>query len=255
MKQISATTLYSNIKYLAKQNQMKLGELEDKVGVSPGYFSRLSGKDVKNSAIDVLVKLSDTLDVTLDLLLTVDLESRTPTERLVLSFIQRLSSATAQDNLAWRIFSENDLLPSYPDDVNSPDPPEFSEILRNDGTYDIREVNFKSFYDGQWTKLDDDSLIAYDPELGSVYLMKIRTLEDCGFELYLYNNGATDAIACGYQKDGDGFYSSLYSLYNTALEACRHVQLSTRAKEVLQNFLAGKKPINPEAWSADDIPF
>ena len=90
MKQVSASVLYNNVKFAAKQKQMKIGDIEEKAGVSPGYFSRLAGKDDRNSTIDALMNVADLLGVSFELLLTSDLESKTPTERLVLDFISAL---------------------------------------------------------------------------------------------------------------------------------------------------------------------
>ncbi|MFA6935530.1 MAG: helix-turn-helix domain-containing protein [Sphaerochaetaceae bacterium] len=76
MKQVSASVLYNNVKFAAKQKQMKIGDIEEKAGVSPGYFSRLAGKDDRNSTIDALMNVADLLGVSFELLLTSDLEAR-----------------------------------------------------------------------------------------------------------------------------------------------------------------------------------
>lgn len=252
MNQISTSTIYRNIKFEAKRKQVKIGELEEKAGVSPGYFSRLSGKDDKNSAIDIIMKVADILNISLELLLTVKLEDKTPTERLVLDFINRLSSSTAQDNLSWRIQEKDDLLPLL-DEINSPDPPLFTTMKRADGTYEIVDYSFKSLFNAA-NLLDGNSLLASDDKLGTIYLMKVRNGGVCGFELYLYNWGATDAIACGYQKDDDGCFGSLCTLYDTALESCRHIQISDRGKKAIRSYLSEKIPQSCEIF-ADDIPF
>lgn len=254
LKQVSASVLYNNVKFAAKQKQMKIGDIEEKAGVSPGYFSRLAGKDDRNSTIDALMNVADLLGVSFELLLTSDLESKTPTERLVLDFIKRLASSTAEDNISWQTFKHDDLLPPEYSEINDYDPPQFSAIQRKDGTYEVTDYQFKSMFNPE-AQLDGDSFIAHDANLGAIFLMKVRYGAEPGLELYLFNNGVTDAIAWGYQSDADGCYGPLSSLYTTALESSRHIQISSRAKDALRIFLSNEAPKKQSGWTGDDIPF
>jgi transcriptional regulator with XRE-family HTH domain len=65
-----AELVVSNIRYLAKANKIKLGEIEKQCGVSVGYFSRKVSMDGASIPIHVAKQAAEILDVSLDELCT-----------------------------------------------------------------------------------------------------------------------------------------------------------------------------------------
>lgn len=57
--------IVANVRYLAKLNCIKIGEIENKVGVSTGYFSRTVKRDSSMTA-ETLYKVSEILKVSMD---------------------------------------------------------------------------------------------------------------------------------------------------------------------------------------------
>ena len=55
--------LANNIKYLIKAYNIRIGDLEDTIGVSRGYFSRSMGVDFPISKV---IKIADFFEITLD---------------------------------------------------------------------------------------------------------------------------------------------------------------------------------------------
>ena len=55
----------SNVKFVCKEQDKKIGDLEDYVGVSKGYFSRV-GVSVNNINLITAVRASEYLGITLD---------------------------------------------------------------------------------------------------------------------------------------------------------------------------------------------
>lgn len=106
--------IFDNIYYLAKRNGKKIGELESEVGVSAGYISR-TGKDSKaNPGIDFVIKIADSLGVSIDTILKVKLSEMSPTEQYVANFINQLNKDTIAADLNWRV--------EVPDDLNRIEP-------------------------------------------------------------------------------------------------------------------------------------
>lgn len=95
------TILFDNIAYLIKKREMKIGELESEVGVSPGYISRTSKDGSTKPGIDFIMNAATVLKVSIDTLLRVDMTSMTPTEQYLISFLEKLNSDTANDKLEW----------------------------------------------------------------------------------------------------------------------------------------------------------
>ena len=58
-----------NVVRLAKEKNMRLGEIEDEVGVSRGYFSRLKKNREKCASIQTVIATAEVLNVTIEELL------------------------------------------------------------------------------------------------------------------------------------------------------------------------------------------
>lgn len=71
MKNIAAKNIYPNVKLLCKKQKIKIKELENKIGVSAGYFSRIAhAHGEKSIGIDKVISAANILNVTLDELLS-----------------------------------------------------------------------------------------------------------------------------------------------------------------------------------------
>ena len=94
--------LVSNITHLAKSNDIRLGELEKMLGISTGYISRTAKENTnKRLSIDVVWKLSQFFNVSIDELVSHDLRLPSETTALLCRFIAKLSSQTMMDEIEW----------------------------------------------------------------------------------------------------------------------------------------------------------
>ena len=92
----------ANIYALAKQKNIKIGELESKAGVSPGYLSRLNKEDnTASPSIECLAAMATELNISLDILIGAELSKLTSTEEYRLNFLKRLIVDTEADILIW----------------------------------------------------------------------------------------------------------------------------------------------------------
>lgn len=94
--------LVSNITYLAKSNEIRLGELEKMLGISTGYISRTARENTnKRLSIDVVWKVAKFFDVSIDDLISHDFRIPSETADLLRKFIAKLSVQTMLDEVEW----------------------------------------------------------------------------------------------------------------------------------------------------------
>ena len=96
------TILLSNIYYLLKQNDLRVGELEQILGISTGYISRIAkpGSDKKLS-IDVVWKIAQIFGVSLRDLLETDLQIPNSNANMVAKFLIKLRQQTERNEIHW----------------------------------------------------------------------------------------------------------------------------------------------------------
>ena len=64
-----ANNIPANVKRIARNKKLRLSDIEIACSVSPGYLSRFKNKSTRGIPTEILVKLSNILDVTIDELL------------------------------------------------------------------------------------------------------------------------------------------------------------------------------------------
>ena len=88
--------LLQNIRFLALQKGVKIGELESEAGVSVGYISRMLKVEDSGSAslMDLAILASDKFGVSLNALAQTDLSEMLPNELYLAKFFSRLEKKT-----------------------------------------------------------------------------------------------------------------------------------------------------------------
>lgn len=94
--------LLSNISFLLKQNGLRIGELEQLLGISSGYISRTAKQgSEKKLSIDVVWKIARLFDVELSLLLNADLQNQNSNTELIARFLDKLRKQTEANEIEW----------------------------------------------------------------------------------------------------------------------------------------------------------
>ncbi len=93
----------TNVYALAKQQGLKIRDLESGCGVSAGYFARLR-QEKKNAApgADFLLAAADQLSVTVDSLLTFDFSEASESETKLHEYLEKLIRETVSHRLVWQ---------------------------------------------------------------------------------------------------------------------------------------------------------
>ncbi len=80
----------------------KMGEFETNVlGLSTGYFSRLRNIPDSLPSADLLLKLSDIFNVSIDILLSADIREIGKNNKLILRFLEELIRDTIDEKIVW----------------------------------------------------------------------------------------------------------------------------------------------------------
>ncbi|MBQ6303748.1 MAG: helix-turn-helix transcriptional regulator [Clostridiales bacterium] len=94
--------LINNINYFMRKLNLRMGELEQLIGVSAGYISRTAKeKSAKKLSIDVVWKIAKLFEVDIRTLIEVDLMIPNSNANLVTQFLDKLCKQTARNEIKW----------------------------------------------------------------------------------------------------------------------------------------------------------
>lgn len=102
---------FENIRTLLKDNpNVKIGQIEKEACVSLGYMSRLEKPDNSSEpSIEFVATAAKMLGISIDALLLTDLGLLNPTEKYLVTFIEKLKKDTLEDKLEWIRSSADEL--------------------------------------------------------------------------------------------------------------------------------------------------
>lgn len=96
------TVLNSNISYLAKKNDLGIGNLEKLLGISAGYISRTAkGNSAKKMSIDVVWKIAKLFNIDLRTLLEVNQQIPNSNTEILAQFMNKLREQTECYEIEW----------------------------------------------------------------------------------------------------------------------------------------------------------
>lgn len=244
----------ANIYQLAKEKNLKLGDLEKKAGVSAGYLSRLNKEEsTATLSADFVAAVAELLEVTVDALINNDYTAVTATEMYLLAFIDKLLSRTNADELDWKKNTVAELSAVGFDPDGDPAHPLF--------TYGPDGIHGAPVYN---SRFDSDYVIAGDcfhlkmpgVEAPVLYLMCADLpgaadlpFGDRDYELYLVKRWEPSPL-CHSLPQHSPFHSALSKLYEAVTESCKHPKLDYSVMSVIDEFM--REPANLDD---DQLPF
>ena len=94
--------LISNINYFLRKLNLRMGELEQLIGVSAGYISRTAKENsAKKLSIDVVWKIARLFEIDIRTLIEADLMIPNSNAKLVTQFLDKLCNQTARKDIKW----------------------------------------------------------------------------------------------------------------------------------------------------------
>ena len=262
-KEFNKQLMLDNISYLLKETGKKIGELESDAGVSPGYISRISKEGNTKPGIDFIMNAADSLNVSINTLLNVDLTEMTPSERYLLSFLEKLNKDTIGDKLDWNSESADRLNRAESDINGNSDHP----LLSYETFYEEGETEYpdevsrvvlvsKSF--GCKTAINGDCFNLRLKNGSILYLMNISKSvhqvndpDAFAIEIWMYVPGTGSNFLCRNNAISP-LADSVDELYTTVSERMKHPRIKQELQYVIDSFM--KDDVSDDD-DDDTIPF
>lgn len=100
---ITNSNLLKNIDYQRTKLNIRIDDLEKSIGVSTGYLSNLSKDLTSFPSLDVIIRLSDVLKISIDLLLKSDCTiPLTDSDKIILNFLNYIKENTISRHARWK---------------------------------------------------------------------------------------------------------------------------------------------------------
>lgn len=101
--------IVDNISFFAKEQNRKVGEIEEAIGVSQGYLSKLSKPSSKQMpSLETVCRLADLFGVSVNDLIFTDFPIFTKGDRQVHDFLETLIKQTADEETVWELVDYNE---------------------------------------------------------------------------------------------------------------------------------------------------
>jgi transcriptional regulator with XRE-family HTH domain len=240
--------MLDNISYLLKESGKKIGELETEAGVSPGYISRISKEGNTKPGIEFIMNVADSLKISIDTLLNVDLSEMTPNERYLLSFLEKLNRDTLGDKLDWNSESADRLNRSETDINGNPNHPLLSfETFYEEGETEypdeVSRVVFVSKSFECKTSIHDDCFNLRLKNGSILYLMnisksvyKINDPDAFAKEIWMHTPDAGSHFLCSNNVISP-LANLVDELYSTVSERMKHPRIKRELQYVIDAFM------------------
>ena len=241
-----------NIYALAKQKSLKIGDLEEKAGVSKGYLSRINKEESTSSpSIEVLDSVSRQLDVGIDYLVNFSEEGLSENEEFVLKFVDKLMRMTLANKVEWQIESYNILTAENKMPVENPlvdVTKEYTDVLNQ--WYDTH-VYRSGIYSESNVCVVDDCFHA-DVLGGTVYLNAVgyagKETTSSGdsnvkrlVEVYIGLDKKTIKPICSTFFVAEEIRNAVLNLYEAVASAPSKIALDDQVKSVMNSIINFKE--------------
>ncbi len=254
---------YKNVSYMAKQRNIAMGEIEDKLEISHGYIAKLGRPNSPLPSIDYITKIADLLDISIDLLVDGDLGNLSTQEQFIIDFLHKLIILTKNNAIDWL--------------------PEKMEFFSNDERHGYISKNyfwgrnlFESSFRNYYVIPDLTAYFAKLPnEEASVMVVKVgyssndpepSQFEDYDLlatEIYIVTNGDYNGV-CSSEYVADEIKNEISKLDKVVCNARSKIGLKSGSKEIISRLLNNtddngnliNNGIDPDFFNTEeDIPF
>lgn len=240
--------LFENIAFLVKERGLKIGELETAAGVSSGYISRASKEGGPTPGVEFIVNVANKLMVSIDTLISAHMAELTPTERYIISLLNKLERDTNNNKLDWKRESAESLNSMEADINGCVDHPlfkfeTFSEWNDSNGPIEQSGVRFISHTFDLHTyitgtcfnlRLKNGAILYIMDFSQSIHL--VDDLDAYAKEVWIYQVGNGTQYLCS-NRDLAPIGQLVDSLYTAISENSRHPKINSGFQYVINAFL------------------
>lgn len=244
MMEFDRTKLMTNITALIKEKGMRIGELENRVGISAGYISKMTKAENESMpGIDLIYKLAQELEVSVEALVCGDFNKSNDNLLFLIRFLHSLEEDVSIHRDEWRQFADYNALRT---EYDFPALPMMAETLEE------RDAAFRyvsGFRMDAKLTVTNDNFYAFVSGIGPLVLFKLENHLPEGrkteLELYAINMGNSDeqVIPMCSSLDSDGEIAPyLMDLYNCLLRHSKDIQISEETRSLINGYLRSRDP-------------
>lgn len=226
--QYSKTVFLKNLAYLIVKKQIKTGELEERIGVSVGYFSRLKKNEDESAslAVDKLCALTVELNCSLDSLLFGDMASLSSTEQYVLTALRSIFIKTNRDFFFWE-----------PADLSEFANKALPFVRQEFNIYGLLETVYYSFsLKSSIPCVRDSFQMSYSNQF--YYFVSFSDGDDDCFELLLLTEKRVSVICFARKGEKEQLFNAMKSLHDSIVVSSKRVRLDPETKEALDTIIS-----------------
>ena len=219
--------LISNIDYLLRERHMTASQLEELIGVSNGYLSRLAVND-SEPGIDVVCTIARYLHIALEELMCLNLVKRSEKEEKVITLLEKMIDDTISDKMYWDKFTAKEFMSEAKNERR--DKCDSKKIIISYGEYYDEETNMivkNPYYNSPVTMYSNDETLSDYVFLGNlahtniyVTIAKVTdTVKNVFFyDLYITDKDSTEIVLSTYKASEEikeMFKSLIENIYNS----------------------------------------
>ncbi len=240
----------NNIRFLAKNQNIKLGSLEKSIGVSPGYFSKLEKEgNLANPTIDLIVKISEIFKVSVNSIIGPSLTDLNAKELIVLKFLSALIKDSEESKFLWIKDIEPHLSGSNFFDVLDDSP--YAGILNKTSIYTgdcwIKKSScISKFRKGETSIVTGACCRCNFDANKTILIIPLSTYEENTFsfthpriEIYLLNPFCSPLCATG-EETSPAIVELIEVLYKKACESTKNIMLDSKLEKDIVSYLNNK---------------
>lgn len=232
------TRLMNNINLLIKEKNLKIGELENEMGVSTGYISRMA-KSEKESApsVDFICKLAAKFEVSMDLLVGGDFEKANDNLKYMERFIHTLIDDTNAHVFDWERFTN---MKKLEEEYAFPELNMQTRTLVVNMQEGKHSMQFRSSFKSEAKLIiENENFNAFVPRMGCVMMFKLREFntEEPVYEMYVVNMEEDKVIPLCSTLENDGVLESvLVELFSCIERHDRDLKISEDARYLIDSY-------------------
>lgn len=263
--------LFSNIRELLKNSDVKIGEIEKQAGCYPGYMSRLDKKDnTTEPSVEFVMTAAKLLNTSMDLMTSCNLTDLNPTDRYLAEFFTKLNTDTLADKLDWGIHQADELNELRNVENGNTTHPLFeyeyyTEENKDGQKEEVYRVLFKSKNFGMQTFVTANCYELRMKNFSTLYLMNVGkkayrsfTIEEYAKEIWMYNDEVGREFLAS-NKDSSGLDSIVDLLFQTVMDRLRRPKIKKEFRSIIDAYFNDDLGENDlaETYVADpdEIPF
>lgn len=235
-------TIYS----LAKDRGLKIGDLEEKAGVSRGYLSRINKEgNTSVPSIELLGSIADQLGVSVDYIVNYRVFELTEGEAYLLKFLDKLLHRTVCGKLEWVCETESVVNEESDTPVNNP----LVSIVDNysmefECLYKTHQYNSRF---GHAVLIGNTYHTDLQGSMAKIYIMKVHYLEknEIGmtifsqpmYEIYLVDKDITPLCSSYFVRSGVPLMEKIMELYKTIETSTSRIGITKESKRLMESFM------------------